>query len=315
MKINLDSMNKNSSPAGFISRFALPILIAVLFIVGCDREEEPIPVYLTVEPFELQATDMGRHGSISHKITHANLFMFDSIEKQSIALGVFELPATVPVTNKGQFSLNVDPVIKANGSSLSLQAYPFYSRYSETINLESDAPLTIMPTTRYLNEAVFEVIEDFEGSGTLFSVDRDNNPMTAVERTSDDAFEGQYAGRIRLDTANASVVVQTEGLFDLAIGSAGKAYIELNYKTDVPLEFGVIPVEDNGQEGELIGPWVVLAKSEWNKIYFDITNAISSTGSLRFAILMSGELTLDTNGKYSLLEAEILIDNFKLVHF
>jgi hypothetical protein len=230
-------------------------------------------------------------------------------------LGVFELPATVPVTNKGQFSLNVDPVIKANGSSLSLLAYPFYSRYSETINLESDAPLTIMPTTTYLNEAVFEVIEDFENNGMLFSVDRDNNPNTTVVRTSEDAFEGQYAGRIKLDTANASVVVQTEGLFDLAIGSAGKAFIELNYKTDVPLEFSVVPVEDNGQEGELIGPWVVLAKSEWNKIYFDITNAISSTGSLRFAILMNSELSLDANGKYSLLEAEIMIDNFKLVHF
>lgn len=314
MNVNLDSMKKNTSGGWIFALFALPVLMLATMFSGCDREDEPIPAYMTVEPFELLSTDIGKHGSISHKITHASLFMFDSTENQSISLGVFELPASFPVLNKGSFSLNIDPVIKANGSSLTLQAYPFYSRFSKTINLDVDAPLTVKPVTSYLEEAVFEVIEDFEGGGTLFSVDRDNNPNTAVVRASEGAFEGQNGGIVKLDTANAIIVAQTENLFDLTIGTAGKLFIELNYKTDVPLEFGVVPVEDNGDEGEIIWEWVVLAKDEWNKIYFNLTDVISTTNNTRFAIIFRGGIPVE-NGKQTLQNAEILIDNFKLVHF
>ena len=156
--------------------------LLALGFTGCDREDEPIPSYLTIEPFELQETDLGWHGSISRKITHADIFMFDSTINESSSLGVFELPATIPVLNKRSFSLHIDPVIKANGSSLSLQSYPFYTRFSKTINLKSDAPQSVKPSTKYNDDTVFEVIEDFESNGNLFSVDRDGNDNTAVVR-------------------------------------------------------------------------------------------------------------------------------------
>lgn len=314
MIFNLDSMKKYAYDLGFGLRFAMFASLLALGFMGCDKEDEPIPSYLTIEPFQLLETDLGWHGSLSQKITHADLFMFDSTDKKSISLGVFELPATIPVLNTGSFSLNIDPVIKANGSSLSLQSYPFYTRFSKTINLKSDAPQTVKPSTKYNDDTVFEIIEDFESNGNLFSVDRDGNDNTAVVRSSEDVFEGQYVGLVKLDTANAIVVAQSEGLFDLSLATSGKIFIELNYKTDVPLEFGIIPVADNGQEDEPIFEWVVLARDEWNKIYFNLTDAISSTNSKRFAVIFRGGIPIE-DGKHTLLEAEILLDNFKLVHF
>jgi hypothetical protein len=216
MTFNLDSMKKYAYDFGLGLCFATMASLLALGFTGCDREDEPIPSYLTIEPFELQETDLGWHGSISQKITHADIFMFDSTGNESISLGVFELPATIPVLNKGSFSLNIDPVIKANGSSLSLQSYPFYTRFSRTINLKSDAPQAVKPTTTYNEDAVFEVIEDFENSNILFSVERDGNTNTAVVRSTEDVFEGQQVGLVKLDTANASIVAQTEGLFDLS---------------------------------------------------------------------------------------------------
>ncbi|MCU0347220.1 MAG: hypothetical protein MUC59_09760 [Saprospiraceae bacterium] len=295
-------------------KFTLPLLLTTVLFVACDREDEPIPTYMTIEPFELKATDTNKHGSISENITHADVFMFDSTTNESIQLGVFELPATFPVLNSGNFSLNIDPVIRANGSSNYLQPYPFYSRFSKNINLSNDEGLTVKPSTNYIEEAVFGMQEDFENGNTVFTVDRDDNDATAVTITSQDAFEGQYSGRIKLDTANAVIVAQTEGLFDLTISTAGKIYLELNYKTDVPLEFGIIPVEDNGLEGTANFEFVVLAKDRWNKIYFDLTEVISITGGLRFAIIMRAGIPL-REGKYTLDEAEILLDNIKLVHF
>ncbi len=314
MIFNLDSMKKYMYDLGLGFRFAMLTSLFAIGFIGCDREDEPIPSYLTIEPFELLETDLGWHGSISQKITHADLFMFDSTNNESVSLGVFELPATIPVLNTGNFSLNIDPVIKANGSSLNLQAYPFYTRFSKPINLKSDAPQSVKPSTKYNEDAVFEVIEDFENSGTLFSVERDGNANTAVVRSTEDVFEGQYVGLVKLDTANVGIVAQTEGLFDLSVATSGKVFIELNYKTDVPLTFGIIPVSDNGQEGDPIWEWFVVARDEWNKIYFNLTDAISTTNFKRFAIAFSSTMPVE-NGKFTLTEAEILFDNFKLVHF
>lgn len=309
-KLDFFRMDLNN---GFLKWAIIPALMTTVAITACDQEEEPVPAYLTIENFELKPTDTDDHGSISHKITHADVFMFDSSENKAIQLGVFELPITIPVANLGDFSLNVDPVIRANGSSLYLQPYPFYTRYSTPISLSANGDLTVRPTTTYSEETVFEVIEDYEENTVLFSVDRDDNAATAIVRTSEDAFEGTYSGRVLLDTANADVVAQTAGLYELDFGTVGKIFLELNYKTDVPLEFGVVAVNDQGEE-DINFEFVVLAKNGWNKIYFDLTDIVATSGTSRFALIFRGGIPIE-NGKYTLNEAKILLDNVKLVHF
>lgn len=293
---------------------ALGLLVVATFVASCDREKEPIPAYVTIEPFELISTNPSVHGSVSQKITHADMFMFDSTENKSISIGTFELPATVPVLNNGKFSLNVDPVIKANGNSFYLQTYPFYKRYSTPINLAPNADVTVKPTTSYRDDAVFEFVEDFEHGEVLFNVDRDGEDLTAIVPSNIDAFEGQFSGLVQLDTAHPVIVAQTAELFSIDFATAGKIFMELNYKTDVPLEFGLVQVEDNGAEGDINFEYVVLAKPEWNKIYFDLTDIISTSTTSRFALIFRGGIPLD-NGKYTLDKAEIHFDNVKMVHF
>lgn len=314
MIFNLDFSIKNPRGMRFFIKNTLAVLALATLATACDREEEPIPAYLTVEPFELISTNPNIHGSVSQKITHASMFMFDSTENKSISIGTFELPATVPVLNTGKFSLNVDPVIKANGNSFYLQSYPFYNRYSTPINLAPNADLTIKPTTTYREDAVFEFVEDFENGGTLFSVDRDGEDSTTIVNSQVDAFEGQYSGLVQLDTAHPVIVAQTAQLFSIDFSTAGKVFLEMNYKTDVPLEFGLVQVEDNGTEGDINFEFVVLAKPEWNKIYFDMTELISTSTTSRFALIFRGGIPL-SNGKYTLDKAEIRFDNVKLVHF
>lgn len=292
----------------------LPMLALATLLSACDREIEPAPAYLTVEPFELLPTDPTIHGSISQKITHANVFMFDSTENKSHQLGTFELPATFPVLNTGNFSLNVDPIIKANGNSFYLNIYPFYNRFSTPITLAPDMDLTVSPKTTYRSETVFEFIEDFEHNGLLFGIDRDNDDLTALKPTTVDVFEGQYSAVVTLDTAHPIIVAQTSDLYRIDFATAGKIYLEMNYKTDVPLEFGVVPVEENGTEGDINFEFVLLAKPEWNKMYFDMTQLISTAPASRIAIIFRGGIPV-SEGKFSLDHAEIRFDNFKLVHF
>ncbi len=308
----LSMKNPRGMPFNIIN--ILSVLALATLLTACDREKEPIPAYLTIEPFELLSTEPAVHGSISQKITHANMFMFDSTENKSISLGTFELPATFPVLNAGNFSLNVDPIIKANGNSFYLQAYPFYKRFSMPITLAPNTDLSISPKTTYRDEAVFEFIEDFENGSVLFNVDRDNDDSTSMKPTSIDVFEGQFSGLVKLDTAHPVIVAQTSDLYRIDFATAGKVYLEMNYKTDVPLEFGLVSVEDNGSEGEVNFEFVVLGKPEWNKIYFDLTELVSTAPAGRFAIIFRGGIPI-TDGKFTLEKAQIRFDNLKLVHF
>lgn len=280
---------------------------------ACDREEEPIPAYLTVEPFQLLATSPDVHGSVSEKITHARMFLFDNVANVTHQLGTVELPATIPVLNTGEFELNIDPVIKANGNTFYLQTYPFYKRFTTTVNLQPNEDTTVEPTSTYSTEAVFEFIEDFETPSVLFSVDRDDNTATSLQKSEDDVFEGDFSGKVTLDTANAVIVAQTANLYEIDYSTAAKIFMELNYKTDVPLEFGVVAIDDQGEE-VVNFEFVVLEKAEWNKIYFDMTDLISTAKVNRFAFIFRGGIPFQ-DGKFTLDKAEIYLDNIKLVHF
>lgn len=293
--------------------FALALALPLLFLTACDLEEEPIPAYLHVEPFEMVSTDPGAHGSVSAKITHARLFVIDKTTGESHQLGMVALPATIPVLATGEQELNIDPVIKANGNSFFLQIYPFYKRFTKDVTLVPGEELSVTPVTSYKPEAVFEFIEDFEQPGHIFELDRDDNPETVLENSTKNVFEGNYSGRIYLDTANSVIVAQTNGLYDLVFSEVGKVFMEVNYKSPVQMQFGVVAVDNAGTEDPNY-EFVVLEKDEWNKIYFDMTDLISTSGTTRFAFIFGAGLPVE-NGEFSLQEAEIFLDNIKLVHF
>ena len=295
-------------------RWFFPVLLALsLALPGCDKEVEPIPAYLHIEQFQIEATNPSVHGSISEKITHARIFLVDKITGESHALGVVTLPATIPSLTTGEQEINIDPMIKANGNTLFLEIYPFYNRFKQTINLVPNEETTVSPVTSYVDNAVFEFVEDFEGPGHLFEVDRDDNPATAIVLSQDDVFEGEYSGKITLDSANNVIVAASNYLYTLPYSDVGKVFMEVNYKTDVPLEFGVLNIDGAGNEYPNF-EFVVLAKNEWNKIYFDMTDIISTASFNRFVFVMRAGIPYD-NGKPTLNKAEIFLDNIKLIHF
>ena len=290
------------------------VLSTFFFLTGCEGDDEPVPAYLTINAFELQATDPNIHGSISHKITHAAVFLVDKNSTvASHQIGTVTLPATVPVIVNGDFELNIDPVVKANGSSLSLEVYPFYTRYTKDITLVPNTDVVVSPTTEYLATTNFRFIEGFESSGHLFSADRDNNPATSLEISNIDVFEGGTSGMVQLDTANNVFVTANSQPYDILFPEAGRAFMEVNYKTDVPLEFGVIYVDQLNDETANF-EFVVLPKNEWNKIYFDMTNTLNDSPNARFVFAIRGGIPIEGN-EFTMDEATVFLDNIKILTF
>ena len=301
----------------FASKFSLPGLfltvVFTLMMAGCDTEKEPVPAYLTNSEMQLEAPTLRGHGSISQTISGAECFLLQEAPDTWHQMGTSTVPATVPVLVTGGVEVSVDPAIRANGNSLYVEVYPFYERYTTTVTLAPNEDATVLPVTRYKPETAFEFIEDFEGSGHLFQDDRDENPLTFLENSSEDVFEGQFSGKATLDTANTFLVVGTNQKYFLDFSTAGKVFMEVNYKTDVPLEFGVLAVDAVGGESPNF-EFVVLAKDKWNKIYFDMTDLVATSTQNEFFFVIRGTLPFE-NGQYSPQVANIYLDNIKLIHF
>ncbi|MEZ4984834.1 MAG: hypothetical protein R2795_07325 [Saprospiraceae bacterium] len=101
-----------------IIHFALLLVMSVSWW-QCDfiNPEEGIPSYLFIEEFTL--TTGPAQGSNSHKITEAWVFVDD------IFLGVYDLPATVPVLETGSHTVRVEAGIRDNGLGDFPNIYPF----------------------------------------------------------------------------------------------------------------------------------------------------------------------------------------------
>ena len=288
--------------------FFLPGFLTLQFS-ACNliNPEEQIPAYIYVEPFTLQANPDIEVGSLDHKISHVFAYVGNAY------LGVYSLPALIPVLQEGEQPLILDAAIRDNGVSTTIQIYPFYERYEHTIDLQPARIDTIQPVTRYRSNTHVHFIEDFEAGTPIFSEDRDGNDQTFMDVTTEEVYEGNRSGIVRLDTLNVFFDVGTDraNLYPLVDG--GRIYLEVNYKTDIDLIFGLAEI-DNAGNALSNYEYGLLARDTWNKVYFNLTELVLTTNADGYQVLLTGGLPI-VNGKFALSQANVYLDNIKLISF
>ncbi|HQU57565.1 MAG TPA: hypothetical protein PLU64_00170, partial [Saprospiraceae bacterium] len=93
-------------------------------------------------------------------------------------------------------------------------------------------------------------------------------------------------------------------------------YLEVNYKSDVPVLFGLIGNRKNGipsQEVIILDPGFV-PKAEWNKIYFNLSYLINEINQEEYQVVFQAFIPIE-NGQFSRKQANVWLDNIKLLHF
>ena len=291
--------------------FYLLTLKTALLLTACDiiNPDEEIPAYVTVEPFEF--TTGSDQGSDSEKIVDAWVFVGTSF------FGNFTLPATFPVLETGEQELILFPGIKDNGISSTPDIYTLYKDFRTTVDLQPNQDVTISPSTSYEDNAVFKLVEGFEGSSQAFREYTNVGDSVPVEIIQAESFEGNGSGRIRLNLDRPTIDVGTPQFLEFP--SAGlAAYVELDYKTEIPFAMYIRAYDAFGSQiyqDELLH--TVSASDEWNKIYFNFTDSFTLmriVNPTSYQILIRSVLPIE-NGEFVVDEATILLDNIKFVHF
>lgn len=284
------------------------LLLVVLPSCAWLDPEDPIPAYLRVEPFVLQ-TDSRSQGSASAAITEAWLKVDGKF------LGVYALPAEIPILETPGGEISLEAGIKENGIGATPEIYPFYQPFTLQAKLAPQQTLKAEPLIRYRPETRFSLLEGFENSGHQFQSLVSGKEPGRIQISASDAFEGNASGLILLNADNPAVELATTSRYSGLTARGAFVYLEVNYRSDVPVRFGVISTPKGGGSSTIQYVAGFNPSETWKKIYFNLSAAFSGSTLEDYQIILGAAIPLKTDGTLSRTNARILLDNLKLVHF
>lgn len=280
-------------------------VIAILVATGLSQHsctllsgDELTPAFIYIDSFSL-TSDLTTEGYPSERIQDAWIYV------DGIQLGVFELPATVPVLDSGDHVISIFAGIKDNGISGTGAIYPFYTGFEYTATLIPYKTDTVYPTTSYYESLEFILLERFE-TGNAFSELLGSDTSLLITTDTLQVFEGNRSGIAVLENTALNLRIGNSPMLFPPVGQV--LYLEMDYRNNMEFE---VWLTGNYSGGVPIGSYVITLtpKDEWNKIYINLTSQIQSlqaqTYNLEFRALKPSSVT----------RGEIFFDNIKLVAF
>ncbi len=276
--------------------FTLLFIIALVFCT-CKKYAPANPV------FYLKATDVFVKGSQTvgsgnNKITELYVYVDGFFQ------GAYPIGNLMPIAIKdGETKINLFAGIKNNGISETRVTYAFY----EALELD-----TVLSKGQILDKTfTFE----YKPAAKIWFENFDGNSLGLIKSSSSDTtifksgvsnpnnLEGQ-CGIITLQGNKIFGRVETSLDFDIPKGSSN-TYIEINFKGNAPIEVGLLT--ELNQE-KVVGN--ANSKDTWNKVYFQISEAVSAPPtSLNYKLYLKVKNTSDNPNP------TVYIDNFKLLYF
>jgi len=288
-----------------ITNILCTLFFAGFFFAGCNTKD-PIqkPTYIHIDSFHFNSNPLASSAVNAMTKSHDITTVWVYYNGQSV--GVFDLPVTFPVMASGNGTLTIEPGVDVNGLNDLLGVYPFYEPDTFSFAAQPGKIISHVGATRYYKNVVQTPIADFDDPGQTFAADSGD---TGIVRVTDDSlvFENAGSGMIRFTHAGQASLDRTIKPFPIPTGAA---FIELNYKCDIPFS-----VEIQSSLG--VGITTTLANlgglfptaGKWRKVYFNVQDfAAQYTGS-SYNLYIRAALPAEASS------GTILLDNIQLLHY
>ncbi len=268
--------------------------LGILFILpSCDiiNPEEEVPSYIHVPAAEVQTTS-NKQGASTDNISDVWVY------KEGEYLGTYEIPANIPILEKGNQEIEFIAGIEQNGISTTRAQYPFYNSVTKTIELTPKEVDTISPTFQYQDNRKFPFVEDFEDSNGFFDLNRITNDQNIRY--------GNGAGYLHIPaSSDTTYYFETKDPFEVP-GEGAPVFVEIDYKSDVDITAGVRLLR--GTESADDYKINISNREEWNKIYINYTPEVSKSRADKIKILF--KVTINKINE----DADMYVDNIKLLY-
>ncbi len=244
------------------------ILLLILFFYGCSKEQLKAPdaYFFKINKVSVVVSTPSVQGTTSHKITDLFLYVNGNFR------GAYPSGKTLPIASWGGTKILIYPGIKNNGISTTRIPYEFLSPIQIDTSLNNGDVVNRDLNFSYKPNAVFHWNEDFEGFGTItgITMKMSGNADTSFSVVSNDpnVFEGTKCILMSGFSGTSVDQIESNSQFTLPLSGA-VVYLELNYKCNQDFEVGVVA----GTEYRSVE--IIPAKDYWNKIYIQLSSAIS----------------------------------------
>ena len=275
----------------------------MLLMCACAEDADELPALVTVSGFEL-STGAGQ-GAATTDIREVWAFVGGNF------IGVYNLPARIPIYESGPTEVELRAGVHKDGRSVTPEPYEFYAPVIRQLDLRPGVTTEVgtLPL-RYADGTTFGFIEDFElGGAEVFAIEGTEGSLTAQQQF---VRSGNFAGRYELTDSVPLVELASNVAFGNLFTVRQYVYLELDYRSDVPTQAGVLPLNPPPGVTPLFDVGFV-ARDVWTKLYIDLTPVI---GQLR-----SQQVDAYQIGLSSLLLEEgqtrgtVYLDNLKLLYF
>ena len=282
----------------------IALLCSLLFLTTCENEPAPAVAYLEVT--ELLVAAKSDEGTSSAKLNTI------WVEQNGQQIGAFSPPCRIPVYAGENQTLRFIPGISLNGVYSQRNQYEMLKPIEKSWTLEEASTRVISPevlTFEYNPIYSLMVIEDFDGIGLNYNKTIQSD--TSLLITSDTSEVFSHPGE--LPNKSGKFVLPPVSLGEFKTLQAfvlpkygANVWLEVNYKTDVALTFG-ITANEILQSAKT--PVVTLfPNEEWNKVYINLVTEVSGyPNALDYNLFFGSINTTDDT-------ATVLIDNIKLLY-
>ncbi len=281
------------------NKYLLIVCITIISLFSCEKQKAIVPGFLKIDDVVLQATDM--QGSSSDRITDINVFINDQ------SIGIFELPALIPIQQTGNVNLKIRSIIYKNGQSNEKVDYPFYTTFSLDTIFVPEVQMEITPVVKYQSSAIFDDPwsgEDFE-TGVGFS----HHPLsdTFFQRITDPAQAFEGASGLAYLTESMDFFEAWSPEFNNIFRNGVDVWLEMDYKSTHKFAISVFvngTTPSNQRSIVFFNPRVT-----YGKVYVEL-NSVFSTLSGAFNYRLAIGFPKQTGEV-----AQFHLDNVKLVRF
>lgn len=242
-------------------------------------------------------------GTSSEAITEVWVYANDQ------SLGVYDLPAKIPILELGTSPIRIFAGIKNNGISNTRIRYPFYAPFDTTLTISAFQIDTIIPAFTYYNQAVISE-KGFE-SGNFLVQTGTNNGSFSVTNQTEQVFEGNRSGWGHLDAGATKLYFKDDD--NLNYTSGDNLFLEMNYSSNNTFSVGFITTT-GGITAK--NPALIINPSSsgdgltpvWKKIYIDFGFVLQQNPTAQFH-----ELYIESTATNSTTPVNIFLDNLKWV--
>lgn len=267
------------------------IIFFMAVLGGCNviNPAETVPTYIRIDSFSF-AGDPAL-GTSSQDISSVRI----NYENQTV--GIFDLPALVPVIMDKRGIISLTPCIAYDGLNDVHVSYPFFRTVSDTIEPAPGQTITMQPQTSYYDTSVFSpMLCNFEGNYNPF-VALSGDTTFSLDNT--DPFEGDACLKMRLNNSEAMEI-----MFQTSFSSTVQGFVELNYKCSVPFAVGLQSESGN----ELFVQYFIgiKPKDTWTKIYISLSDFIYQFPLKTYRLVLKAMPDTDAGGYVSIDNVKIL---------